>query len=372
MLQHRILKLINMKRIYLLMVGIVLTLSVQSQESKWPKVDKSALDAVYYPMETAWRNYLEGDKRTQRPRMKLVFSRPMKNDRVIFGELVPYGKEWRLGANEATMITFYKGVDIGGTSVDPGTYTVFATPTASDWTLTFSSQSGIWGGENRDKTKDVASIKVATEKVSNVQEALSMTFQEKDAQTVNLVIEWDQTRVTAPIGLNPVQFSDMDKSVMDMAHYPSKSAYTNYLEGEERDITPKVQVTYSRPAKKGRVVFGELLNEGSVWRLGANEATEIVFYQKTNVGGTDVARGRYAMFAKLNKGSWDIILSKDYPVWGSHNRDESLDKYTINVPTTTDSEVVEHLSIIFDEKDDKSADMIIGWDTTRAAIPMKF
>ena len=53
-------------------------------------------------------NYLEGDKRTQRPKMKLVFSRPMKNDRVIFGELVPYGKEWRLGANEATMITFYK------------------------------------------------------------------------------------------------------------------------------------------------------------------------------------------------------------------------------------------------------------------------
>ena len=100
-----------------------------------------------------------------------------------------------------------------------------------------------------------------------------------------------------------------------------------------KNITPKVQVTYSRPAKNGRVIFGELLKEGSVWRLGANEATEIVFYQNTNVGGTDVARGRYALFAKLNNGSWDLILSKDYPVWGSYNRDESLDKYTINVPT---------------------------------------
>ena len=81
---------------------------------------------------------------------------------------------------------------------------------------------------------DVASIKVPTEKLAEASEVLSMTFQEKDAQTVNLVIEWDQTRVTAPIGLNPVQFSNIDKSVMDMAHYPSKSAYTNYLEGDEK------------------------------------------------------------------------------------------------------------------------------------------
>lgn len=349
----------------------ILTISLaMTQESKWPKVDPSNMDAEYYPAEAAWRNYLSGEDRTISPKVKLIYSRPLKKEREIFGKLVPYGKEWRLGANEATEITFYQSVGIGGTTVNPGTYTVFATPTMKEWTVSFSSQRGIWGGEKRDQSKTVASIKVPVTQDTESLEALSITFREMDEQTAHMSIQWDKTRVEVPIAFNPVIFSGLDASPMDMAHYPSKSAYTNYMEGEEANIKPKVQVVYSRPYKKGRKVFGELLKTGDIWRVGANQSTEITFLQDVKVGNLELKKGRYALYAEIKDGSWDMIFSKDLPAWGAANRDESKDIGRTNISLSSDTEVLENLTIIFEEKSDKLVHMVIGWDTTRAEMPI--
>jgi len=325
-----------MKNIFTILFAVLAVSFATAQESKWPKVDPSNMDAEYFPAEAAWRNYLSGDARTTAPKIKVVYSRPMMKERDIFGALVPYGKEWRLGANEATEITFYQSVGFGGTTVNPGTYTLFATPTASDWTVSLSSQRGIWGAENRDASKTVASVKVPTSKDAESLEALSITFREMDAQTAHMAIQWDQTRVEVPIAFNPVIFSGADVSPMDMAHYPGKSAYTNYLKGEEANMKPKVQVVYSRPYKKGRKVFGELLK------------------------------------VEIKDGSWDMIFSKDLPAWGAANRDESKDVGRTTISLSSESEVLENLSIIFEEKGADKAHMIIGWDTTRAALPITF
>ncbi len=349
----------------------ILTISLaMTQESKWPKVDPSNMDAEYYPAEAAWRNYLSGEDRTISPKVKLIYSRPLKKEREIFGKLVPYGTEWRLGANEATEITFYQSVGIGGTTVNPGTYTVFATPTMKEWTVSFSSQRGIWGGEKRDQSKTVASIKVPVTQDTESLEALSITFREMDEQTAHMSIQWDKTRVEVPIAFNPVIFSGLDASPMDMAHYPSKSAYTNYMEGEEANIKPKVQVVYSRPYKKGRKVFGELLKTGDIWRVGANQSTEIIFFQDVKVGNLELKKGRYALYAEIKDGSWDMIFSKDLPAWGAANRDESKDIGRTNISLSSDTEVLENLTIIFEEKSDKLVHMVIGWDTTRAEMPI--
>jgi len=357
--------------IILLLLAFTVTFSF-GQESKWPKVDPSNLDAEYYPANAAWRNYLKGEARNTAPKIKVLYSRPLKNEREIFGALVPYDKEWRLGANEATEITFYQSVGIGGKTVTPGTYTMFATPKASEWTISFSSQLGIWGSENRDVSKTVASITVPVAKKEDSVEALSIAFREIDEQTAHMSIQWDYTRVEVPIAFNPVIFSGADVSPMDKAHFPAKSAYTNYLKGEEANIQPKVQVVYSRPYKKGRKVFGELLKVGDTWRVGANQSTEITFFQDTKVGDLDLQKGKYVLYAKVMDGNWDLIFSKDFPAWGANNRDESKDVGTTNVKLTSESEVLENLSIIFEEKDADNAVMIIGWDTTRAEVPMKF
>lgn len=361
-----------MKNIITILFAVLTVSLAMAQESKWPKVDPSNMDAEYYPAQAAWRNYLSGEDRTMSPKVKIIYSRPLKKEREIFGALVPYGQEWRLGANEATEITFYQTVGIGGQTVNPGTYTVFATPTATEWTVSFSSQRGIWGAENRDAAKTVASIKIPSTTEATSEEALSISFREIDEQTAHMTIQWDKTRVEVPIAFNPVVFSGADASPMDMAHYPSKSAYTNYLKGEEVNMKPKIQVIYSRPYKKGRKVFGELLKAGDIWRVGANQSTAITFFEDVKVGSLDLKKGRYALYAEIKDGSWNMIFSKDLPAWGAANRDETKDVGSTSVSLSSDSEVVENLSIIFDEKSDKLVHMVIGWDTTRAELPITF
>jgi hypothetical protein len=361
-----------MKQILTFLLVLVVCSFAQSQDSKWPSLDASSLDAEYYPAEAAYRNYLPEEQRNLAPKIKVLYSRPMMKGRKIFGEMIKYGEEWRLGANEATMITFYQPVSIGGIAVNRGTYTLSAIPTASAWTFNFSTEMGIWGNANRDKSKTIASVTVPSSFVGNAREILSMTFQTVDDQTANLVVEWENTRAILPIGFNPIMFNGADPSPMDMAHYPRSSAFNNYAETEADKLDPIIVVTYGRPQKKGRDIFGGMLKDGDVWRIGANEGTEVVFYKDVKVGDADLAAGRYVMFAKLNGATWDIIFSKDFPIWGEANRDESKDVATVSVPVTKEEEVVEALGIIFEEKSETSAHMIIGWDTTRAAIPVSW
>jgi|GEM_PF-4640794 len=83
-----------MKRLLLSITMCFLFLAVDAQEeSKWPPIDKSVLDAATYPRAAAWRNYMGEEDRNLAPRARVVYSRPKMNERKIFGELVPFGKE---------------------------------------------------------------------------------------------------------------------------------------------------------------------------------------------------------------------------------------------------------------------------------------
>ena len=114
-----------------------------------------------------------------------------------------------------------------------------------------------------------------------------------------------------------------------------------------------------------------MIKEGSVWRLGANEATEIALYEDASINGTEIERGRYSLFARVNSDSWDLIFSKDYPIWGAYGRDESKDVASITLPVTTEEEVIEALSIMFKESGDE-VHMVIGWDqnTSGGSFPI--
>ena len=366
-------KLFKLLVLCFLALSFITTEVTAQEKSKWAKLDVSPFDMSYYPAKAAWRNYLKGDDRELRPQMRVTYSRPSKKDRVIFGDLVPYGKEWRLGANEATEVTFYSAVDVAGTTLNPGAYTLSAVPQADHWVVNFSTQRNIWGSENRDQDKTAASIKVMTEAMPEVREELAMTFQRIDDESANLVIEWDQTRVGVPIGMNPVQFDNIDASPMDQVHYPGTSGYQNYVKAEEMEASaPKVKVIYSRPQKKERKIFGELLEYGKVWRVGANESTEITFYQDVTIQGNKVRRGTYNLYAMVNQDSWDFILNTDRPAWGPPNRDESKDVLSVTVPVTMDTEDLEVLNIKFEEKSTSEVDLLVAWEKHRARLPIKF
>lgn len=127
----------------------------------------------------------------------VTYGRPYKNGRNVFGELEKYGKVWRVGADEATTITFKKDVKIGDKEVKAGTYTLFAIPNENEWTIIINSALGQWGAFSYVKTKDkdVAHINVPVKKLDNIIEQLTIRFAENNA----MIIEWDKTQVIVPL-----------------------------------------------------------------------------------------------------------------------------------------------------------------------------
>ena len=127
----------------------------------------------------------------------VTYGRPYKKGRVVFGELEKYGKVWRVGADEATTIKFAKDVKFGGADVKAGTYTFFAIPGETEWTIILNGQLGQWGAFSyeKNKDKDVASVKVPVQKLDLPVEQLTIRFIESGA----LVIEWDMARVLVTI-----------------------------------------------------------------------------------------------------------------------------------------------------------------------------
>ena len=169
-----------------------------SQSAKLPEVDKSPMDVSYYP-----NNYpiLKIQNKATEPMVaRILYSRPQKQGRKIFGELVEYGKVWRLGANEATEIEFYKDVKIGGKKVPKGRYTLYAIAGEAVWTMILNKDTDTWGAFKYDSKKDVLRTDVAVQKTDEVVESMSMFF-EKSTTGISLIIAWEQVKATLPITL---------------------------------------------------------------------------------------------------------------------------------------------------------------------------
>jgi hypothetical protein len=128
--------------------------------------------------------------------VKVAYGQPSKKGRVIFGELVPFGQVWRLGANEATEITFAKDGSFGGKSVKAGTYTLYAIPEKAEWTFVLNSSLKQWGAYKYDsiKVNNVVEVKAPVAKTSAPVEKLTITLPAN-----KLVVEWDQTHVEVPV-----------------------------------------------------------------------------------------------------------------------------------------------------------------------------
>ena len=159
----------------------------------------------------------------------------------------------------------------------------------------------------------------------------------------------------------------LDKSPMDMSYYPS-----NYpvLKIQDKATEPVLaRVIYSRPQKSGRIIFGDLVEYGKVWRMGANEATEIEFYKDVKIDGKKVAKGRYTLYAIPSQDNWTIILNKDIDTWGAFKYDIFKDVLRTTVPVQILNEVVEALAMSF-EKTDNGCNLIIAWDNVKAALPI--
>ena len=161
-----------------------------------PALDKSPMDMSTYPA-----NYpllkIQG-KATEPIVARIIYSRPQKNNRVIFGELLEYNAVWRFGANENTEIEFFKDVKINKTLVKKGKYAVFAIPNKDKWTIIFNKDLNSWGSFKYEQSKDLLRVNVPTERASEIAEAFYIYFSKAD-KGFSMVAGWDDVQVTLPI-----------------------------------------------------------------------------------------------------------------------------------------------------------------------------
>lgn len=185
-----------MKKFSLLTILLLFVFSVSAQEVKFAPLDASPADIAYFPNRSV--KFKKTD--TTSPVIKVIYSRPSAKGRAIFGELIPFGEVWRVGANENTEIKFYKSVTINGVAVPAGTYSLFAIPEKDKWTVIINKEIDLWGAYPYDSGNDLVKIVVPVKPISTPVEALSIAFTTQGAVT-NLVIGWDKTMVEVPISI---------------------------------------------------------------------------------------------------------------------------------------------------------------------------
>lgn len=177
-------------------VFILFTLYTTAQTSKIPPVDKSPMDMIYFPVDYPVLKIKE--KTTEPLSVRVIYSRPSRANRTIFGDLVEYNTIWRLGANEATEIEFYKDVRIGGKKIPKGRYTLYAIVNKDKWTMILNKDTDIWGAFKYDEKKDVVRVSVPVQNLAGPVESFSMSFS-KSANGTDLNIAWDTVMVVLPI-----------------------------------------------------------------------------------------------------------------------------------------------------------------------------
>lgn len=188
-----------MKKLYFFFIAfffIGYTGVAQTSISKLPAIDKSPMDMAYYPA-----NYpvLKIQDKASEPLVaRVIYSRPQKNNRVVFGELVEYNQVWRMGANEATEIEFYRDVKINGKKILKGKYTLYAIVNPTEWTMILNKETDTWGAFKYDQKKDVLRLAVPVQRTTEPADAFTLFF-ERIPNGMNLNIAWDTVLVSLPI-----------------------------------------------------------------------------------------------------------------------------------------------------------------------------
>ena len=148
------------------------------------------------------------------------YHRPLAKDRKVWGDLVPYGKVWRAGANENTTITFSDPVMIEGKPLDKGTYGLHMIPTADEWTIIFSKNSTSWGSFTYDQTEDALRVNVKP-MPADTHNALTYDFDQLKPDSAVVELEWEKLAVPFKVSVNvhDVVQASLKKQLRNLSQY---------------------------------------------------------------------------------------------------------------------------------------------------------
>ena len=133
--------------------------------------------------------------------VKINYSRPGVKGRTIWGDLVPYDKIWRTGANECTKISFSNDVKINGQDLKAGEYSLFTIPTKSGWTIIFNTNTTLWGNMGHKEEEDALRVQTKT-KSGDFKERMGFSFENVTDESADVVLSWEKLQVPFTIKVN--------------------------------------------------------------------------------------------------------------------------------------------------------------------------
>jgi tetratricopeptide (TPR) repeat protein len=192
--------------------------------------------------------------------VKVEYYRPMKNNRAVFGEVVPFNEIWRTGANENTKFTCSDALVFGTDTLRAGTYALFTKPSASNWEIYFYTETSNWGlPETWDASKVALKTTVPTIALNDVVEVFTMNLDPVTNKMGQLSISWDKTRVTVPFAVPTAQkvLASIEKTMAG----PSASDYhaaAEFYYKEKKDL---------QKAREWATKAVEMRGEDAYWML---------------------------------------------------------------------------------------------------------
>ena len=195
-----------MKRCYLILTTLLFSAAISSAQVKMPAPSST---------QTIKQDFGMGS-------IELTYSRPNAKGRKIFGDLVPWNKVWRTGANAATRIVFKDVVEIGGKKIDSGTYVLYTIPNIDSWEIILNKGINNWGSDGYTDSADVCRFRVEPIKMKDKLETFTMQFANIKPESCELHIKWDKTEVMIPISTN---IKDKIRAQIEAAMLTDKKPY---------------------------------------------------------------------------------------------------------------------------------------------------
>ena len=166
----------------------------QNGINPYAPVDVSPMDITYFPVEYPISKMAHPDM--ELPQARVIYSRPHRQGRAIFGALLKYGEHWRLGANEATELELFQDATIQKQRVPKGRYILYCIPQPDTWTIVFNTNLYSWGLK-QDAKHDVFRFKIPVEKTAAPVEFYTMVFQKRGAGA-DLLMAWENVMAKLP------------------------------------------------------------------------------------------------------------------------------------------------------------------------------
>ena len=164
---------------------------VLPQVNHYTVPDRSPMDMVYFPNDYPLLKM--SNKTSSPPLMRIIYSRPQKQNRKVFDGLVKYNIPWRLGANESTEIEFFSTATIQGKKIKPGRYVLYCIPQETKWTMVFNSNLYSWGLE-QNRQKDLLQFDIPVEKNDALIEYFTIACENVNDRATNLLFLWDDIK----------------------------------------------------------------------------------------------------------------------------------------------------------------------------------